>query len=271
MSKRNVAISVTAVCAMLIILYELVLSKLICSSLDGVICRLVDMTVTRALGAAIFIAMLAYLGYKVLNPIKAPFFTSIAFCLPAFAVAINNFPFSCIINGKANVDLIYGKVILLLAECLAVALFEEFAFRGVVLLGFAEKRRDSRKGLFIAIVLSSAVFGAVHMLNIFTSSPIAVFMQIGYSFLIGGMCSVVLLKTANIWLCVVIHATFNFCGAIVPTFGVGEIWDSFTVILTAIIAVLTFVYMLVSFLRLDVEEIERIYVKEPKGEVNERN
>ena len=165
------------------------------------------------------------------------------------------------IKGNATVDATAGKIILLAAECLAVALFEEMAFRGVILLGFAEKRRGSRLGLFISIVLSSAVFGAVHLLNIFTSSPIAVLMQIGYSFLIGGMCSVVLLKTANIWHCVAIHAIFNLSGAIVTTFGYGEIWDRFTIIVTAIIAVLTFVYMLVFFLRFDVKETDKIYMK----------
>ena len=86
-------------------------------------------------------------------------------------------------------------------------------------------------------------------------------MQIGYSFLIGGMCSVVLIKTANIWHCVAIHAIFNFSGAVVPTLGAGEIWDSLTIMITAIIAVITFVYMLVFFLRFDVRETERIYKK----------
>ena len=261
MSKRKIALVITVACAALLIAYEFLIGDLLFSTLDESIRSLVDMTVTRLLGAAVFTVILIYLGYKVLNPIKKPFFKGFIFCLPAYAVAINNFPFFSVIKGNATVDASVWKILLLAAECLAVALFEEMAFRGVILLGFAEKRRTSRFGLFIAILLSSAVFGGVHLLNIFTSSPIAVLMQIGYSFLIGGMCSVVLLNTANIWHCVAIHAIFNFSGAVVPTFGEGEIWDSFTIIITAIIAVLTFVYMLVFFLRFDVEKTEKIYEK----------
>ena len=261
MSKRKIAILITAVCAILLVCYEFFLGDLVFSALEENIRLLVDMTVTRVLGASVFTVILVYLGYKVLNPIKKPFFKAFAFCLPAYVVAINNFPFSSVIKGNATVDATVGRIILLAAECLAVALFEEMAFRGVIFLGFAEKRRKSRWGLFISIILSSAVFGAVHLLNIFTSSPIAVIMQIGYSFLIGGMCSVVLLQTANIWHCVAIHAIFNFSGAIVTTFGHGEIWDTFTIIITAIIAVLTFAYMLIFFLRFDVRKTEKIYKK----------
>ena len=259
MNKRKIALVITVACAALLIAYEFWVGDLLFSTLSEEIRLLVDMTVTRLLGAAVFTVILVYLGYKVLDPIRKPFFKGLAFCLPAYVIAINNFPFSSMIKGNATVDATAGKLLLLAAECLAVALFEEMTFRGVILLGFAEKRRWSRWGLFISIILSSAVFGVVHLLNIFTSSPIAVLMQIGYSFLIGGMCSVVLLKTANIWHCVAIHAIFNFLGAVVPTFGSGEIWDSFTIIITAVIAVLTFVYMLVFFLRFDVKETDKIY------------
>ena len=259
MNKKKIALVITAACAALLIAYEFFVENILFSTLDEGVRSLVDMIVTRSLGAVVFTTILAYLGYKVLNPIKKPFFKGLAFCLPAYVVAINNFPFSSVIKGDATIDSTVGKIILLAVECLAVALFEEMAFRGVIFLGFAEKRRESRLGLFISIILSSAVFGAVHLLNLFTSSPIAVLMQIGYSFLIGGMCSVVLIKTANIWHCVAVHAIFNFSGAVVPTFGVGKIWDSFTIIITALIAVLTFAYMLVFFLRFDVSETDRIY------------
>ncbi len=260
MSKRKTAVAVTAVCVALMVCYELFLGNIMFSSLEEGLRYLIDMTVTRSLGAAVFIAILIYLGYKVLNPIKAPFVKSILFCLPAFFVAVNNFPFSCIAKGSAVIDAPASRIILLVCQCVAVASFEEVAFRGVILLGFAEKRR-SRKGLFISIVLSSAVFAVVHLLNIFTSSPIAVIMQIGYSFLIGGMCSVILLKTKNIWLCVAVHTIFNFGGAIVTTCGHGEIWDTFTVIFTAVLAVVTFVYMLVAFLKFDVSSTDGIYEK----------
>lgn len=259
MSKRSIALAFTAACTVLLIAYELFVGNFLFGALNESARLLVDMTVTRLLGAAVFTVILVYLGYKVLNPIKNPFWRSLLICLPAFLVAVNNFPFSCVINGSAVIDAPMGKIALLFAECLAVALFEEMAFRGVIFLGFAERFRKSRKGIFLSIILSSAVFAVIHLLNLFTSSPIAVIMQIGYSFLIGGMCSVMLLKTQNIWLCVAAHAIFNFGGAIVSTCGHGEIWDTFTVVFTAVLAVLTFAYMLITFLKIDVSSVDGIY------------
>ena len=262
MSKRKICITLTAICAVLLVMYEFFAGDLIFSSVkDETVRNLIDMTVTRMLGGIVFTVILVYLGYKVINPVKKHFWTAIAFSLPAFLVAVNNFPFSTVIKGEAVINSSWQRIALLAIECFAVAYFEEMAFRGVILLGFAEKRRSSRFGLFVSIILSSAVFGAVHLLNVFTSSPIAVIMQIGYSFLIGGMCSVVLLKTSNVWLCVLIHAIFNFSGALVPTCGEGILWDTFTVALTAMIAVLVFVYMLIAFLLFDVKETDRIYEK----------
>ena len=84
-------------------------------------------------------------------------------------------------------------------------------------------------------------------------------MQIGYSALIGAMCSVVIVKTANIWLCVVLHGIFNFGGAVVQYCGRGEIWDTFTVVFTAILSVSVTVYLVISFLRADLCVIDGIY------------
>ena len=125
-----------------------------------------------------------------------------------------------------------------------------------------EKRRDTKLRQLYAILLSSAVFGGIHLVNLFLgASPVAVLMQIGYSFLIGAMCSVILLKTANIWLCVILHAVFDFCGALVPTLGQGIIWEPLTITLTAVIAVATTVFYTVAFIRIRSEEIARIYNK----------
>ena len=124
-----------------------------------------------------------------------------------------------------------------------------------------EKRRSSTKDLFVSIVLSSAVFGVIHLVNLFTSSPGAVLLQIGYSFLIGAMCAVVLIRTANIWLCVILHAVYDFCGSLVPTFGEGVIWTAPEVVLTVVISLAAAVYFILALVRTDVRCIDRIYKK----------
>lgn len=260
-NKRKLSIIVTAVFIVLMIGYFALSDLLDFKSMLGEeLSRSIEMIVTRALGGGVFLTIIAYFGYKILNPIKNPFGRALLFCIPAFLVVINNLPIYPLASGLAEVTSPFWRVAVLAAECLMVGLFEETCFRGVFLIGFLEKRRDTALGRFVAIILSSAVFGAVHLVNILLgSSPVAVIMQIGYSFLIGAMCSVVLMKTANIWLCVILHAVFNFCGALVPECGEGIIWEPFTITITVIIAVATTVYMTLSFLKIKTDEVDKLY------------
>ena len=233
-------------------------------SQDEVLQRLMTMTVTRMTGAAVFFSILISLGYRVLNPIRKPFFKSLLICIPAFLVVINNAPILALVWGNATlVHTEWYHFLWFGLECLAIGLFEEAAFRGVALLMLAEKRRGTTKGLFVSILLSSAVFGVIHLANILTgANPGAVILQIGYSFLIGAMCSVVLFKTANLWLCVLLHAVYDFGGNLVSTLGDGKLWDTPTVIITAVLAVFTTVYLVVVFVRMKPSEVERLYVKD---------
>ena len=259
-SKRTVCLTVALAAIILLLVCEIAgFSNLI--GVDGKLADSLDMTVTRALGGVAFIAMLVNLGYRVLDPLKKPFWSSMLYSLPAFAIAINNFPFSQVIKGNATVTDGWGAVALLFLECMCVGFFEESAFRGVVFLGLLRRDPHNRLWAFASIAISSAVFGLVHLINIFESSPVAVLMQIGYSALIGAMCAVILMKTANLWLCVVIHGLFNFAGAVIPRCGVGEIWDSFTVILTVIVSLAVLAYMIALFVKDEMSAVEEIYKK----------
>lgn len=268
MKKRNFCIAAVAVSAILLIVYELVGIEKFGVRLDEPAKSLLDMTLTRGLGGAVFLLLVWYLGYKVLNPVRAPFGKSLLFCIPAFAVVINNLHIYSLAVGSERVSSDVGMIALLALECFCVALFEEMAFRGVVFLGILERKRERTLDIVIAILLSSAIFGLIHTVNLFSSSPFAVIQQIGYSFLIGAMCSVVLVKTANIWLCVALHGIFNFGGALVPTLGEGFLWDAPTVIITVIIALATTVYMTVSLIRMPMNGLDVIF---PDGKKNPDN
>ena len=260
--RRNVCLCVAIAGMVLLAAYEIFgMQDILFANADDGVRYLCSMTITRFLGGVIFLAMLINLGYRVLDPIKAPFWRSIAVSLPALLVAVNNFPFSQVMRGGAVIDAPAWKIILLLAECLCIGFFEEMAFRGVVLLRLIERKPQSKIWVFWSIVLSSVIFGLIHLINLYDSSPVAVLMQIGYSALIGAMCSVVLIKTANLWLCIVLHGVFDFGGAIVQYCGKGEIWDTFTVVLTAIIAVAVTIYMIVIFLRADLGIFDNVLGK----------
>lgn len=256
--KRTVSLIVIAVAVILLLLIEL--GKPVFSE-DPVLQDTVTLTLTRGIGAVVFLSVLLTLGYRVLRPLPRPLGQSLLFCVPALLVAINNAPLIGLCTGAVTLSASREQVIWFLAECLAIGLFEELAFRGTVLLMIAEKRRASRKDLFVSILLSSAVFGAVHLVNIFMgSSPAAVLLQIGYSFLIGAMCAVVLFKTANVWLCVLLHAVYDVGGNMVGKIATGHMWDTPTVVLTAVLAALTVAFYVAAFVRMKPEEVARIYV-----------
>ena len=259
-NKRKICLSIALAAIILLLVCEIFgLSRLFGVEDGSRLAICLDMTVTRLLGGGAFLAMLIHLGYKVLNPIRSPFWRSILISLPAFVIAVNNFPFSAVISGKARVSVGAPMLLLLLVECLAVGFFEEVAFRGVVLLGILKKNPEDKLWQFSSIALSSVIFGLVHLVNLLESSPSAVLLQIGYSALIGAMCAVVLMKTANIWLCVLIHGLYNFAGAVIPRMGEGVIWDTFTVVLTVVVSLLVVAYMIVLFLTDKIPTVKDIF------------
>ena len=149
------------------------------------------------------------------TPLKKPVLKSLLFGLPALAVAINNFPIIGLATGKAQITDPLGGVLIVVAYCFAIGMFEEFAFRGLFYLMILDGRRKSTKQIFWTTAASCAVFGLVHLANLAVgANPGATLLQVGYSFLIGGMCAIVLLKTANIWYCVLLHFVYDLGGTI---------------------------------------------------------
>ncbi len=211
-------------------------------------------------GAVCIIFMLEFSIARPLRPLGNKRLLGIAVVLPAFAVAINNFPFfsllakDCSFAGEATAIALYAL------SCLSIGFFEEMAFRGCAFMLLGKRRHTTRLQLFVAIFLSSAVFGLIHLVNIIESSPLAVLLQIGYSALIGALCSVVLLYTHNIWLCVLLHATYNFAGGVVPEFFVsGTIWTFSEVLFTAALAVLVTAYTVYIFFKLPLDSTEALF------------
>ncbi len=240
-------------------------------SADPRTAAIMKMTLTRLIGALVFFTLILTEGFRILRPTNGfrPVSLCLPFILPPLLVAINNFPLIGLATGEAVIlhrapsDWIWYTLM-----CLSIGLFEEFAFRGVILLTLAEKRHRTRLGLFTSIILTSAVFGLVHLVNLAMGAGIGgVIRQIGYSFLIGAMCAVVLFKTRNIWLCVLLHATFDFGGMMLdPRVGMGggRIWNLPTIVITVILAVATTAYLVWEFFRLDLHAVDDLYVTTPK-------
>lgn len=204
-----------------------------------------DMTVTRLLGGIVFLAVIVYLEIPILRPFRRPFWHTVWVTLPFWIVALNNLPFLSLLRGDAYLDAPAWMYVLLAAQYFAVALFEECAFRGVLLPLLLQRKPDSPRHTVRCLLLSSLIFGLIHAVNLFYgAAPGAVLLQMGYSFLIGGMCGIAMLLSGDIWMAVGLHMVYDICGQMVPTLGGGKIWTLPTVILTAAVGTAVTVYAL---------------------------
>ncbi len=229
-------------------------------SADPIINDLLRVIVTRFVGCLVFIPLALYMKYNVLGLAKESRARALLCTLVPLAVVVNNFPIIGLISGNAYVTSPPWYIAIFALEALMIGLFEEFAFRGVLLPFVLENRCSSRRSIFGATVISSAAFGGIHLFNLFAGAGIGgVLLQVGYSFLIGGMCAIVLLYTRCIWICVLLHAIYDFGGFLVPTLGEGTVWDPATVTVTVILGVFALVFMLIWLSHITPETVKRLY------------
>lgn len=168
--------------------------------------------------------------------------------IPFFIVALNNFPFFPLFFGQAEwLEYDFLTVVCYLLACLGGVVLEESVFRGLVFPTIYRQLRSKKHGVFISLFLSSALFGVTHLLNLLAGASFgSVIMQIGYSFLIGGMCAISTLYSCRIYDAFILHFVFNVGGLLYERDMIsGNIWTPLTIALTAVIGVLVFVYALV--------------------------
>ena len=145
------------------------------------------------------------------------------YVIPCLIICFNNFPSWAYFTG--NAQLARGgwmDVLLFGGYCLSVGVFEELVFRGIVFSLVASLFPQSKKGLIKTVICSSAIFAIVHFVNLFYGAGIvATLMQVGYSFLTGGLFAFALIKTENVLIPAILHAIYNFCGLICTKQGLG--------------------------------------------------
>ncbi|MFJ8514902.1 CPBP family intramembrane glutamic endopeptidase [Lysinibacillus xylanilyticus] len=96
-------------------------------------------------------------------------------------------------------------VLILFLFVIAVGLFEEFIFRGLIL------KYLSAKGLKVAILGSSILFGIGHLANLASGADLLMtLLQITYAFLFGLVCAEIVAKTKSIIFPIVWHAMHDY-------------------------------------------------------------
>jgi membrane protease YdiL (CAAX protease family) len=200
-------------------------------------------TITRIAAGILFMILLFGLNYKEIFKFKHTM-KSLIIMIPAFIISINNFPIVAFFDGRATLsDPIY-RIFLFLLECLSVGFFEEILFRGIILLFFIQRLEKVKYGTLYAIFISSMLFGMLHIINLFDGAGFGdTMLQVGYSFLVGMMWAVMFLRTKNLWLTMLLHASFNFFGQVMFYLGVvNGRYDIYTIIITITLGVLVALY-----------------------------
>ena len=102
------------------------------------------------------------------------------------------------------------------------------------------------------------------LLNLLSGASIAsTLLQVGYTFLMGGLFSTIMAKTKDIWLIVVIHTIFDIGGTLVNKLGSGIFQDKLFWIFTVVFGVLAGLYILFNIYVLNKKDNESL---EPKKE-----
>ena len=215
---------------------------------DATADRLLQETLARAATFALLLPVLFLCGCgRSLYGKTTP--RALLWCLPCLLVAICNFPFHALLTGAARIgrtDLLW----LFALNCLCVGLMEELLFRGLLQPLLMNVLRG--QGVILPVLIDAALFGLWHLTNLLVGADVgATLLQVGYSFLIGGMLSAVLIKTGNIWTGVFLHALFNFGGLLVPMLGSGPFQDAVFWSLTAVAGMLCLAHVLAYLFRSD--------------------
>ena len=220
--------------------------------------------------AAIFVAK-----YK-FNKIFSCFsFFGVLLMLPALLVSINNAPIVGLISGSVTPNCDIGLVLAYLLYCISVGFFEEIVFRGIIFPLCLIMLKRVKNSVFWSVALSSAVFSISHIVNLFAGMSFpAVLLQLGYTFLIGSMCAISLVKSKNIFVPIFLHAVYDIGGLALVNIGKagglfnGYQWDTLTIIITLVLGVIVFVYMLIILLKNNEKQTKEMFNIEERDITN---
>ena len=201
--------------------------------------------------------------------------TTYLLLVPALLVTVNNFPLVRIFGGECEITEDGERLALYILYCFSVAAFEETVFRGIIFPLSYIALEGKKRRLFWSAALSSGIFAAAHIFNLFAGAGIgATLLQIGYSFLIGGLCAVSLITVKNIYLPVVFHFIYDLGGFFCEgNIGIASCarWDTLTVAITAVLGVFTAVYMVILAIKKDKTADINLFSEEQKGAAEEEN
>lgn len=107
-------------------------------------------------------------------------------------------------------------IVLHLLTALSTGWVEEVLFRGVVVTTLLQKWGQTRKGIYLSVLVSSALFGVVHLTNFLVGRyPLLNNLtQITFALFFGVMFAACLLRNRTIWPMIILHAAVDWAGTL---------------------------------------------------------
>lgn len=91
----------------------------------------------------------------------------------------------------------------------SVGVAEELLARGVIAQTLLEHYGPSRAGVWKACLISGAIFGAGHLINLLFAEPFGVLMQCVFTAALGVLLAAIYFRTGNLWVVIFLHTLMD--------------------------------------------------------------
>ncbi len=165
-----------------------------------------DLIMELFYGLFVLIVMLLFKNSYVFTTKKDKFMVGIKLAIPMLVVSCIN-----LIGSIASLDSFsLLKFINVLILSIFVGVAEEFLCRGWLQNEFLERYSDNKNSVIVSIILSSLVFGFMHIMNLSTQTLFETILQIVNAVALGLLLGSIYYKTKNIWSVIALHAFYDF-------------------------------------------------------------
>ena len=177
-------------------------------------------------------------------------------------------------NGTLEIDTSKPLVITLyLLVYLSTGFYEEILCRGFMLTVMMRKWGDTKRGIYLAALTSSIIFGIIHLVSLFLGriSFMAGMTQVLYAVFSGVFFAACLLRNSLIWPAIIVHAIFDICSdlnAIAVGGSFGQVSNTNSTLADALSTIVIFLPLLIYglFLLRKVKPDDHIREMKPKAE-----
>lgn len=143
---------------------------------------------------------------------------------------------------------------------LAVGLFEEALCRGLLFNTFKEYWGDNKKGVYLGALISSLLFGSLHLFNLNGYNTVSTITQVIYATFFGMLFATVYYRSGNLLSCVILHGLVDYASSFWKCFladraaqtAIEEVTDS-TISEALIVLAITSLFVISSLIQLKKE------------------